>query len=136
MSLTVDNICSKNIVTVKYGCNVKSAAQIMAQHKISSVVVLKEKVAAGIVTERDMVQKIIANGLPPEKTKVEAIMSKPLIAVKPTTTIREAAILMKNRRIKKVLVVDGKKIAGILSETDILAAYPSIKVVAKKKSKS
>lgn len=128
--LKVGDVMTKKVIVLNIGENLAKVAQVMQKHSIGSVIVVDEKnrkKAVGLLTERDIVYKVIAKSKNPYKTNVSAIMSRPLKVVKPETSLEEAARLMKDNRIKRLPVVnDQHELVGILSEGDIMRIFPAI----------
>lgn len=93
----------------------------MKEKKVSALIVNTRNAddAYGIVTRKDIVNKIIAYGKDPKEVKVHEIMTKPLITVSPGLSIEYCARLFAATGIRRAPVFDGKKIVGILSNTDI-----------------
>ncbi len=116
----VKDIMETKVQTVDLNANVKKSADVMAKKGLGCLVVVQESVAVGIVTERDLVSKVIADGLDPKKVLVRDIMSTPLITIQPNAKISEAAKLMNEYKIRRVVVtgVDGS-LAGIVTGGDL-----------------
>ena len=116
----VKDVMEENVQTIDLNANVKKGAAVMAKKGIGSLVVVQEGRAVGIVTERDLVSKIIADGLDPAKVLVRDIMSTPLITIQPDAKIAEAARLMNEYKIRRVVVTaaDGS-LAGIVTASDL-----------------
>jgi signal-transduction protein with cAMP-binding, CBS, and nucleotidyltransferase domain len=109
----------KDLVTVDSTKSIKDAASLMNSQDVGCVIVTKENIPVGILTERDFVKRIAAE----EKElsePVEKVMSSPLISVKPDDTVWDAAEVMKIKNIHKVPVQDGNEIVGILTTTDLV----------------
>ena len=121
---------TKVVVFVPFGKTILDVAKQMKKNNIGSVIVVEDKEgkhAKGIITERDIVYKIIAKGEDPYKCKAQDIMSKPLRVVKPDTTIEDAAKAMRENKIKRLPVVnDDNELIGILSEGDIMKIFPVV----------
>jgi CBS domain-containing protein len=100
---------------------VAEAIKIMKSERLSSLIVNGKTLDDpwGIVTRKDVVNKIIGPDRDPHAVKVSEIMSKPLITVPPDFMLTECALLMGNKGIRRVAVFDGKTIVGLLSNTDI-----------------
>ncbi|MFH1785820.1 MAG: CBS domain-containing protein [Candidatus Micrarchaeota archaeon] len=128
--LKVGDIMTKKVVVVPFGKTILDVAKFMKKTNVGSVIVVEDsagKHAKGIITERDIVYKVLAKGVDPYKTKVEEIMSRPLRVVKPDTTIEDAAKAMRENRIKRLPVVnDDNELIGILSEGDIMKIFPVV----------
>ena len=120
MSLKLEEIMVKDIVTVKADASVKKAVELMNKHEIGCLIVVNEGKPVGIVTERDMLRRIIHELREPEKTKVTEIMSKPLITVTPKISAGDAAKLMLERKIKKLPVIENGRLVGLVTLTDLV----------------
>jgi CBS domain-containing protein len=125
----------ENVVTVRPDYTVKHAASIMNRLGLGCVVVLEDERVAGIVTERDLLKRIVAVARDPENTFVGDIMSKPVFVVDPDISLEEALKLMFRHRLKKLPVVDRKRgeerLVGIVTLTDIARLQPRLMEVLK-----
>jgi CBS domain-containing protein len=104
--------------TVPTNVSVTEAAKAMAKWKIGSLVILRGKKPVGIITEGD-VSKCVAKGLDPSKTTV-AYQKKKLVTIRPEERLELAAKIMASASVKKLPVMDGKELVGILTQTDIV----------------
>ena len=112
MSLNVEDVMVEEVVTVEAEATVQEAVDLMNKHEIGClIVVLKEK-PVGIITERDMLKRVLAQSKDPEKIKVSEIMSAPLIIGKPEMEIENAVKLMFKTKIKKLPVVQKGRLVG------------------------
>jgi len=109
-----------NLITIDAEATVKKAAELMDKHDIGCLIVVSYGNPIGIVTERDMLQRILLQKRDIAKTRIGNIMSAPLIATSPQTDIRDAVQLMNERRIKKLPVIDEGELIGLVSLTDIM----------------
>ena len=116
----------RNVVTADVSLSIRQAVERMNNHEIGCLVVLEKGQYAGILTERDVLKRVVAKGRNPEKTLVGDVMSKPLIAVDPDMSLDEAVKLMFEKRIKKLTVVKEKKLAGLVTMTDIARTHPEM----------
>ena len=91
----------------------------MSDSGVGCLVVIRENIPVGILTERDFVTRIVFLA-EPSSMPVRDVMSSPLIAIRPKETIRNLAELMKEKKIHKVPVVDGNKLVGIVTATDLI----------------
>jgi CBS domain-containing protein len=126
VSLKAGIVMAKEVITIREDASVKEAADIMNQAEIGSIIATRRGKAVGIVTERDLLKRIVAEGKNAKKTKVQDIMSAPLISIPPDMDIEEAARLMFEKKIKKLLILDHNRLVGLVSLTDIARAQPSI----------
>lgn len=100
--------------------SVYEAIETMSEKHIGALLVLREGHMAGIITERDYARKVILNGRHSRETKVQEIMSAPVLFVTPEQTIAECMHLMTSRRIRHLPVVEGHRAVGMLSIGDLV----------------
>jgi len=110
---------SKNVLTVEKSMTLQEAAQQMKESSIGCVIVMDDSKPIGIVTERDFVTKIAADGRP-LFTEIYEVASSPLITIKSGETVWEASETMKEKGIHKLPVMDNDQITGIVTTTDIV----------------
>jgi len=122
-ALRVRDIINRKITRLKESASVKEAADIMLKNNIGSILVEKKGKSIGIITERDVVKKIVAAGLPPTSTKLRDVMSSPLIAIDCNASIGEAVQLMLRRKVRRLIATDGEDIVGIFTERDIVGSF-------------
>ena len=111
---------------------VQQAAKIMKKDGVGSVVVMKDKMPIGIMTERDFATRVVAENLPCT-TEISKVMTLPVIHVSPDETVLRVSDIMIEKKIRKLPVFDDGKILGIITATDILrffrfASYERIKM--------
>jgi CBS domain-containing protein len=105
---------------------VLEATQRMNQHKIGAVVVVHEGHLLGIFTERDILTRVIGQGVDPSRTTVAEVMTNDPITVTPDTDLDEIAALMQQKRIRHVPVCDNSgSLAGLISIGDVNAWHAS-----------
>ncbi|MHA1722978.1 MAG: CBS domain-containing protein [Candidatus Baldrarchaeia archaeon] len=124
MPFKVSDIMTRNVVTIEIGKTVREAVEIMNKKEIGCLIITKGGNPVGIVTERDILKKIVVKARDPEKTKIEEIMSTPLITGSPNMTLEDAAKLLVLRRIKKLPIVEKGKLVGIVTLFDIVRWEP------------
>jgi CBS domain-containing protein len=113
----VKKYMTKEVTTIDYDANVTDAAKIMTVDKDyrGYVIVLQKGKPKGIVTEKDLVNKVIVGGLDPAKTSVSEIMSTPLITVDPEDDLLKASQVMKEKNVRKLIVIRDEIIYGIIT---------------------
>jgi len=135
-SIVVRDIMSRPVVTVKESDTAVDVARLMAKHDIGCVLVAGKKgETVGIVTERDIVQRIAAKNLVPSKVTVAQSMSKPVITIQSHASVTEAAKLMNQRKVRRLAVIEQGKLAGVLTMKDILEVTPAIIDLASEKTR-
>jgi CBS domain-containing protein len=122
MAELVRDIMTKDIVTIDEGETALEAARIMSQKGISSLIVVKDEVPKGIITERDFIKKICAKQLEISQVKIISIMSRIRTVADPDTPIEVAVQRMANRGIRRLPIMQEGKVVGIITVTD-LARY-------------
>ncbi len=125
--LRVGDCMRRGVVTLKATDNAEEAAKLMKKHRIGSIVVTSDQKAVGIVTETDIAYKIVASRRDPKKTPLKKIMSSPLKTTKAQASILEAAETMREKKIKRLPVVDkDQRLIGIISDDDLIGAFPGL----------
>lgn len=130
--MLVDEIMTKNVVTIENNRTVLDACNVYNDNKIGCLIVTKDGHLDGIVTERDIIHRVISNEKDPRATKIEEIMTRDIKSILPTAEVKEAAEIMSENNIKKLPVVsDNGDILGIITDTDIANMIPNfLKILA------
>ena len=126
VTLTVEDVMVKEVMTIDDNVTVKEAADVMNKFDIGCLIAIRKGKAMGILTERDILKRIVAGGKDAVKTKVKDAMTSPLVVAEPSMDLGEAVKLMFQMKIKKLPVVDGKRIVGLVSLTDIARFQPQV----------
>jgi CBS domain-containing protein len=116
---------SQEVVTTTPETLLENAAQVMGENHIGSLIVMKYKTPVGIVTERDLLSKVITYGLILSDQKVEDVMTYPLITVPSEAKIKEVAQLMIRAR-SRLAVFDCGKLVGIITASDLIKSLPDV----------
>jgi CBS domain-containing protein len=119
---SIDSFMTTQVVTLDGQTTVKEAARLMGQERIGSVVITRRGKPVGIFTERDLVSTVIAKDKPMELA-VGAQSSCPLITIPPGISVHQAAGLMTEKRIKRLPIVEGDTLLGIITARDLVEAY-------------
>ena len=115
----VKDIMTKNVVSIGVNNSVFEAAELMSSNRVGCLVIMDGEVPIGIVTERDIVRRVVAKKMPLE-TKVSEIMSKSLITVDPDASLKEAARLMSSNKIRRLPVLKQNRLVGIVVAADFV----------------
>jgi len=123
MSYVIKDVMTKNVITIDNQDSVFDAAKAMAHDPNAAgyVVVLQQGKPTGIVTERDIIHKVIAKQLTPAKTTVSSIMSTPLITIDPDAGFLTAPELMQEHNISKLVVVKDDILYGVITAKVVAA---------------
>ena len=120
----VSEIMIKDVVSIQSDDTVMDACKTYKDKGVGCLVVMKKNLVVGIVTERDIIERVIIDQKNPKKAKVEEIMSKNIKTVHASATIEKAADIMKKNHIKKLPVILNNEIVGIITVTDIANVLP------------
>jgi len=115
----VRDIMQKNVITIESEKKALDAAMILKEKQISFLVVIDKIKPIGIVSERDIVRKIVADNKEALSTPLELIMSKNFKWVEPNSSIEEAVQKMLNNNIRRLVVLDNEKLVGLITQTDL-----------------
>lgn len=121
LNLKVTTIMNHDVIAIEADSTVEEAAKVMASRNIGAVAVRRGGKIVGIMTERDVLKRVVAAGRDPRTTRVEEVMSSPPISVDADATVGEAVDLMNRRGIRRIFVREGDKIVGIFTQRDVLA---------------
>jgi CBS domain-containing protein len=125
----VQDIMTKNVISIDEGITAKEAAIIMTEKRISSLIVERENVPIGIITEKDFVKKICNKDLASSKVKVGTMMSKIQTYASPETPVEVAVQRMVNHKIRRLPILSDGKVVGIVSVTDLARQLRTILLV-------
>ena len=125
----------EGVVTIDADATVMQAVKLMNENEIGCLIVMRRGRAVGIITERDLMKRVIVKSKNPKKTQVREIMTKPLIAGQPDMDLEDATKLMFKMKIKKLPVVEENgKLAGLITLTDVARFQPQMIRILKKLS--
>ena len=116
----VKMVMSKRILKVKQGTKVKKVAELMRDKHVGSVLITDGNGFAGIVTDADVVRRVVAEGLDPNTTPVEKVMTTPLLAIESDRSVVDANDIMDQEHVRHLGVIENGKIIGVLSVRDLL----------------
>jgi len=116
----VKELMTKDVVTINKEKTIVEAAQVIGDKGVGSLVITDNGNIVGVLTERDIITKCVAKGCEPSKTKVSEIMSSPVVAIDPEADIIDAAKLMVSKMIRRLPVLEGGKLVGIITTYDLV----------------
>ncbi len=118
---TAADAMTRHVVDIAPDATVAEAIEKMKQWNVSSLLVQRRDATDtwGFMTQTDVIEKVVAQGLNPADVLVHEIMTKPVITVPPNCSLQDCAALMARADIRRVLVFDGQDIVGIVSSSDI-----------------
>ena len=133
LSQRIESIAEKNYVTLSEDTLVGEAAKVMRGKDVLSILVTTSKNSnepIGIVTERDILYRVVAENKDPFKVTLKNVMSSPLITIAEEESVRDAILLMRSKHIRRLVVknAEGNDITGIITLISIVGNIPSDKV--------
>jgi signal-transduction protein with cAMP-binding, CBS, and nucleotidyltransferase domain len=117
------HLMNRSVIRIDCLATVEEASKTMDQFKIGSLLVMKNNQEVGLICEGDLVRRVLAKGINPCRTPVEAVMSAPLITISFDSTGEEANEIMKENGIRHLLVHQNGKIIGIFSVRDLMKYF-------------
>jgi len=125
--LKVKDIMVGEVVTIEANVSVREAVRLMNNHEIGCLVVVQDAKPTGIVTERDMLKRVLVETRDPRAVEVGEVMSKPLLFTEPEKEIEEAVKLMFKHKIKKLPAIENGRLVGLVTLTDLIRSPEVIK---------
>ncbi len=120
--IPVKEVMTTVVCTVRKNDSVHNLAKRLVDYGVGSAVVIENGTPVGIVTEKDLISKIVARNKVPSEVSVEEVMSQPVITINPNTSLREAARIMMKKGIRRLPVVNNSgELVGIITDNDILS---------------
>jgi PAS domain S-box-containing protein len=118
----VSEIMNKDVAVIERKAKVSEAAEVMAERDISCIVVEEEEEVIGVLTERDLLHRVVAQQWDARNLAVEEIMSSPVVTIPSSFSVFSASRALDEMNIRRLVVMNGKKLCGIVTQTDIFKA--------------
>ena len=122
----VRDVMAKDVKVVRPDTSVKEVVATMNKFDIGSIVVVQGDRPIGIITERDILRRLVEPCLAPETLTARQVMTSPVLTIIETASIEEAAKLMVRKRVKRLPVMNNQKLVGIVTFTDIVTKVPTM----------
>ncbi|MEW6222601.1 MAG: CBS domain-containing protein [Candidatus Hadarchaeota archaeon] len=119
MKFKVEEFMTQKVITIDAAKSIFDAAKVLSEERLGSIVVTKGERPVGILTDRDILTRAVAQKRKLEREIVARIMSKPLVTVKPESSMFEVMKLMEKHSIRRVPVVKDGKIVGMVTQSDV-----------------
>jgi len=116
----------RNVKTAHPDSTVKEVVEKMNRFNIGSIVIVQGERPIGIITERDVLQKVVEHCLDPSLCKAKEIMTTPILTAGEDMSLDDAAKFMASRKIKKIPIVRNQTLVGIVTATDMMEKNPTI----------
>ncbi len=119
--MPIKEIMTKDVVTIDIKNDVLHLARKMLSFDVGSVIITDKKQPVGIVTERDIVRKIVSKNLKPDDISIKELMTTPLVTIAATEDVTDTMHKMVKMEIRRLPVVENAKLVGIVTDTDLIA---------------
>jgi len=119
MAQRIREVMTSDPVTIGASATIQEAAQAMRQADIGDVIVMQDSKVCGILTDRDIVVRALADGKDPKSTRVQEICTRELATLSPSDSVDDAVEVMRQQAVRRVPVVEGKKPVGVVSLGDL-----------------
>jgi len=125
--ISIRDIMTVNVKTAHTDAAIIEVIRKMTKFEVGSVVIIDSaKRPVGIVTERDILRKVVEPRLPVDIVRALEVMSSPLVSISPDTSVEQCAKVMGDKRIKKLPIVEDSKLVGIVTSMDLVRTEPKL----------
>ena len=115
----IKDIMEKNVITIEHDKTALDAACLISEKDISFLVIMKDGLPIGVLSESDFVRRLAASDLKASGIMISDIMSKKFRWVDPSTTIEDAIQKMLNNNIRRLIILDDEKLVGVITQTNL-----------------
>ncbi len=131
----VREVMNSPVITGSGEETIEEIADRMVDCRVGSVVIMKGHEPVGIITDGDIVSKIVAKNKKPSEVSAKEVMSGPLLTISDSQDVTDAARLMRKKDVKRLGVVDNGKLMGMISITDVVSVTPEIYAIVAEKAR-
>jgi signal-transduction protein with cAMP-binding, CBS, and nucleotidyltransferase domain len=118
--LAVRDVMTRTVVTATPDMSAAEAGKKMVANRVGNIIIVKDGKSIGIVAESDMVAKVISKNVKPGSIKLEQLLSKPLITTKSSDDVHDAVLMMAQKKIRRLPVIDDGELVGIITDSDVI----------------
>ncbi len=134
--IQVRDVMSSPVKTVTEHDSVETAAKLMKATNLGSIIVTDSNGnPVGIITEKDIINRVVAENLLPRNVNARQAMSYPVLSISPHYDIKEAAEIMRTRDVRRLVVMDRNRMIGLIASNDIVAITPALIEIISEKTK-
>ena len=120
--MKIEDLMIRSVITMSPDASAYEAVKISNKNNIGCLVVVNNSQIVGILTERDLLERVLEKCRNPKETKISEIMTRHVVMGKPDMELSEATRLMFENKVKKLPIIDGNRLVGIVTLTDIARA--------------
>ena len=134
--MLVKDVMTSPVITISEEDTVQEAARLMDKNDVGCIIVVdKERMATGIITERDMITRVLSKNALPSKIKAKKVMTSPLLTIDPDESLTDAARKMSRLNVRRLGVMYRGNLEGLISSKDILAVTPELVEIIQERAK-
>ena len=133
--LRVGDVMTTPLISMDEEDSVIEAAKLMDEKDVSSVLVKHGEEFSGIITDRNIIRRVVSKALDPTKVKVREVMTSPLITISEEATVDDAANKMKENSVRRLVVERNHQKVGIIAESDMIRIDPEVHFLIRERSK-
>ena len=115
----IKDIMEKNVITIEYNKTALDAACLISEKDVSFLVIMKDNLPIGVLSESDFVRRLAANDKKSSEMQISDIMSRKFRWVDPSTTNEDAIQKMLNNNIRRLIILEDEKLVGVITQTDL-----------------
>jgi CBS domain-containing protein len=135
VAVRVRDLMSRSLISIDAEDTVTEAARLMDRKRIHSILIEHGQEFSGIITDLDIVSRVVSKGLDPSKVRVSEVMSSPLVSIHEDATIEEAARRMRENGVRRLIVESDDHKVGIIAESDIIRITPELHFLIRERSR-
>ena len=135
VAVRVQDLMTRNLISIDRDDTVTEAARLMDRKRIHSILIEHDRQLAGIVTDLDIVSRVVSKELDPSKVKVGEVMTSPLIGIDAHATVEEAAKKMREKGVRRLIVESDDHKVGIIAESDMIRITPELHFLIRERSR-
>jgi CBS domain-containing protein len=127
----VESFMTKKVITLPKGAKISEAISLMARKSLSCIVITnRENRVMGVITERDLVKRVLQMGVNPQETEISYVMSTPVVTVTKDADIFDVMMIMQKHNFRRVVVTnpDSKKLIGLVTQTDLFKGIRKVQM--------
>jgi len=134
--MLVKDVMTSPVITIDKDGSAQEAAQLMDKNDVGCIIVTdNDEKPVGIITERDMITRVLAKNTLPSKVKANKVMTSPLLTIDPDENLTEAARKMSKLNVRRLGVIYKGNLVGLISSKDILAVTPELVEIIQERAK-
>lgn len=134
--MLVKDVMTSPVIAISESGNVQKAAQLMEKNDVGCIIITsKEGKPVGIITERDLITRVVTKNTLPSSVSVKKVMTTPLLTIDPDETLTEAARKMSRLNVRRLGVIYRGNLVGLISSKDILAVTPELLEIIQERAK-